>query len=411
VENTLCVFAVDSSGNIADPPSRTKSSIVNNPKSTSMMSEVVITDGNDDEKNGVMSDVSKEAAMASTPLPAGGGGDDYVGDDEEMCLDDQFHDETLDDADDNDDDAVHRNPPPSEQAAPSNKNGMAETISDGDGGEGTAIHPRSSRRSRSWTVVTALMVLVVVVVIAVVLGVTLSSSSNPSSGGSDNEKSDVESPVAGPPSPTPVFDDEGPAPLPPPSSDPPSADPREVYLTALAETWSGSTALGDTRSAASRALHWLVHKDPMRLSAENAVLDVQQRYTAAVLYHATDGHAWGRRGDDADDAGRTRRTTRRSRRMRRGRKTSMPRRRRASSWTSSQSLMISSGTARTRTTTTGTSITGDRDRALQDGNNNSAAIANYLSGLDVCFWTTPSEERGLICDDAGLVRELQFGML
>jgi hypothetical protein len=107
-------------------------------------------------------------------------------------------------------------------------------------------------------------------------------------------------------------------------------------------------------------------------------VDIQQRYVAAVLWYSTLGILWGKSSSTTggDHGGRT---------------------------------------------------DEDNDRILQeeggntyDGNStinpttneDDAAIDNspkFLTGSDVCFWNTPDGLHGFLCDEDGLIRELQFG--
>jgi hypothetical protein len=67
---------------------------------------------------------------------------------------------------------------------------------------------------------------------------------------------------------------------------------REDYLRNTVTPWSGVDALADADSAASKALDWLLHTDPMQLTTFKGVKEVQQRYIPAVLYYATNGPFW-----------------------------------------------------------------------------------------------------------------------
>jgi hypothetical protein len=320
-----------------------------------------------------MNDVADVAATSKDPT----GDDDYFGD---ICLDGHFHDEKLDDNGNVNDGRT-----------------SAEQEESNDVGMTTAGSGKRITRRRYW--LAGGLVLFLVVIISVVLGVTLpqqnrnsSSQESASSGAGDESNDTVETspsqpsiaPVEGPPQPpstaaTPPMEGGpggGDANLPSPTYPPldPENMSRAEYFAALAQQWSDAEALEDTQSAASQALDWLLNTDPMQLTNRNAVLDIQQRYVAAVLWYATVGQFWGSDG------------------RRRGRR-----------------LRNASDTTSLSSDTTTTAPIGD-DRELQADSNSTNNVANFLSGLDVCFWKTPDELHGLVCDDTGLIRELHFGM-
>lgn len=299
----------------------------------------------------VTNDAADDPAWLNMLFPTNCDGTDEFGDE---FLDDEFHDEKLDDDDDG---------TTSPEQAPSRD---GETTA-GDGG-------RIGHR-RNW--IAGGLILLTIMVIAVALGFRSPDQTDDASSSNIDEEKNTGAGPSGP-STAPVQIPSQPSSPATPSADVkdptnPPIDPdnmsRDEYLAALAQEWSGGAALEDEESAASLALGWLIHLDPMQLTTKNAVLDIQQRYVPALLWFAMDGRFW-------------RHEVRHQRRRR--------------------AVEASSSLSRTA------SASMEHDRTLQ-GNTTSGQIDNFLSGLDVCFWKTPDGERGVICDEIGLIRELQLG--
>jgi hypothetical protein len=156
-------------------------------------------------------------------------------------------------------------------------------------------------------------VFVVLVIAIVVVGFAVGVSGG---GGNGDPDPNAAAPTVPTPPPAPLA---GRPTSPPPSpSNPPPTTPtspsNEEYMLNLVTMWSGAVAFTDAQSPQSLALKWILEEDAYGLTQNSPILDIQQRYTMAVLYYATQGGFWSDRcrrrrrgleedGEEEDDGG------------------------------------------------------------------------------------------------------------
>lgn len=162
-----------------------------------------------------------------------------------------------------------------------------------DPSEVASERPKSSNKKMLW------IGLIVLAVIALVIGlaVGIPNSKDKNGGGEPN-------PAEGQPSSPPVISPPGG--FPPATPTPPTTPEDAEYLQNTVTAWSGSAPFNDPESPQSLALDWMTSEDTYGgngLNSDSSELDIQQRYTMALLYYSTEGDFWsGRRrylnGDD-----------------------------------------------------------------------------------------------------------------
>jgi len=92
-----------------------------------------------------------------------------------------------------------------------------------------------------------------------------------------------------------------------PSNDHPhDKQQREKDIFDIVKTVSDEKALQSETSPQSKAFHWIVDDDPLRVDPSDDITDdskILQRYVVAVIYFSMDGDDWfcGSAGDDWED--------------------------------------------------------------------------------------------------------------
>ena len=161
---------------------------------------------------------------------------------------------------------------------------------------------------------------------------------------------------------------------------------RKRHFTKLVVEISGAVAVAAGTSPARKALDWILYEDPYHLTTSDRILDVEQRYVAAVFYFATLGEHWSSRKNQKQDGLHS---LLRQRQRRRQRKLQ-------------QDLHEDLHD----------SPSNNNSRSGGGGNHTSAATAanpaNFLTNNDVCHWKTPDNEKGIFCDGKGRIVKLGF---